>query len=126
MPRNEKSLNPRVNSNTDNQTSSEMEQETENDIHSDFSNQNNNNNPENNVEVEINVNNIENEIITDHSNNTYYPDKYKKCFIPQNDYAKKITLNTLKIMLIKIKEKSIKEKIKGSDEVYIINKLFEF
>ena len=122
MPRNEKSLNPRVNSNTDNQTSSEMEQETENDIHSDFSNQNNNNNPENNAEVEINVNNIENEIIIDDSNNTYYPDKYKKCFIPQNDYAKKITLNTLKIMLIKIKEKSINQKIKGSDEVYIINK----
>ena len=121
MPRNEKSLNTRVNINTDNQTASEMEQESEIDIHSQYSQQSNYNN-ENNVEVEINVNNIENEIIVDHSSNIYYPDRFKKCFIPENDLAKKITLNTLKIMLIKVKEKSMKEKIKGADEVYIINK----
>ena len=121
MPRNEKSLNTRVNLNIDNQTASEMEQESEIDIHSQYSQQSNYNN-ENNVEVEINVNNIENEIIVDHSSNIYYPDRFKKCFIPENDLAKKITLNTLKIMLIKVKEKSMKEKIKGSDEVYIINK----
>ena len=41
MPRNEKSLNTRVNLNIDNQTASEMEQESEIDIHSQYSQQSN-------------------------------------------------------------------------------------
>ena len=102
-----------------NQTTSEMEQE-ENEIHSSSSHPNNSNN---NL-IEIDVDNIQNETITDHSGFTYYPEKYKKCFLPQNDLAKEITLNTLKIMLIKIKIKAMKDIIKDSDEVFVINKLW--
>ena len=102
-----------------NQTTSEMEQE-ENEIHSSSSHPNNSNN---NL-IEIDVDNIQNETITDHSGLTYHPEKYKKCFLPQNDLAKEITLNTLKIMLIKIKIKAMKDIIKDSDEVFVINKLW--
>ena len=122
MPRAKKEMNSRSESHTDNQTSSEMEQE-ENDIHSSSSHPNNTNANNNNL-IEIDVDNIQNETIKDHSDFTYYPEKYRKSFLPQNDLAKEITLNTLKIMLIKIKFKALKDKLKDSDEIFVINKLW--
>ena len=105
---------------TDKQTTSEIEQE-ENNIHSSSSHPNNANEGNNNENlIEIDVDNIQNETITDHSGFTYYPEKFKKCFLPQNDLAKEITLNTLKIMLIKIKIKAMKDKIKDPEEVFVI------
>ena len=73
-------------------------------------------------EIEIDVNNIQNEIIDSQQGFTYYPDQLTRCFIPQNDLGKELTLITLKIFLIKLKIKSSKAKIKYSDELYIINK----
>ena len=122
MPKFSKEINTRTESNTDNQTSSEMEQENESEIHSHSSHPNNTDNNNNNI-PELKIDNIENEIIVDCSDSTYYPEKYKKCFLPQNDLAKEITLNTLRIMLIKIKTKAKKEeKIRLSDEIYVVNK----
>ena len=117
-------MNTRSKSHTDNQTNSEMEQE-ENYIHSYSSYLNNVIEENNNINlIELDVDNIQNETIIDNSGFTYYPEKYKICFLPQNDLAKEITLNTLKIMLIKIKIKVNKDKIKDSDEVFVINKLW--
>ena len=117
-------MNTRSKSHTDNQTNFEMEQE-ENYIHSYSSYLNNVIEENNNINlIELDVDNIQNETIIDNSGFTYYPEKYKICFLPQNDLAKEITLNTLKIMLIKIKIKVNKDKIKDSDEVFVINKLW--
>jgi len=123
MPRANKEMNTRSESHTENQTSSEMDQE-ENDIHSSLSHPNNTQENNNNNLIEIDVENIQNETITDHSDFTYYPEKYQKSFLPQNDLAKEITLNTIKIMLIKIKLKAMKDIIKDSDEIFVINKLW--
>ena len=115
-------MNTRSEPYTDNQTSSEMDQEG-NDIHSSLSHPNNTQENNNNL-IEIDVENIQNETITDHSDFTYDPEKYQRCFLPQNDLAKEIALNTLKITLIKIKLKAMKDIIKDSDEIFVINKLW--
>ena len=73
--------------------------------------------------LDLNVENIENEIIEDHSKNVYYPDKFKLCFIPQDEISKKVADITLKILLINIKLKSdIKGRCYKSNEVYVVNK----
>ena len=117
MPKPVKQITHNSNTHSDNQTSSEMEQEPENQIHSISSQSNTTQN-----EIELDIKNIENEEIVDHSNITYYPEKYKKCFLPLSDLAKEITLNTLRVMLVQIKVKASKNIYKGSDEIYIINK----
>ena len=82
--------------------------------------------PKSNDSLDLNVENIENEIIEDHSKNVYYPDKFKLCFIPQDDISKKVANITLKILLINIKLKSdIKNRYYKSNEVYVINKKTE-
>ena len=75
-------------------------------------------------EIEIDVNNIQNEVIESSTGFIYSPDQLPKCFIPQNDLAKELTLITLKIFLIRVKIKASmpKIKIKYSDELYIVNK----
>ena len=107
-------LHPNIN--TINQTNSEMEQEpeNENEIHPEIENNKINH-------LEIDITNIENETITDHSGYIYNPEKHKKCFLPQTEYAEKLTKITLKVMLAKIKEKTLKDKYEGHDEIYIIN-----
>ncbi len=82
----------------------------------------NNEKKENKNIPKINYDNIENEKLVDSSLNEYDPIKYKKCFLPQNDLAKQITLITLKVMLIKKKIKTLKQQYENTDEVYIINK----
>ena len=108
-------LHPNIN--TINQTNSEMEQEpeNENEIHPEIENNKINH-------FEIDITNIENETIIDHSGYIYNPEKHKKCFLPQTEYAEKLTKITLKVMLAKIKEKTLKDKYEGHDEIYIINK----
>ena len=72
---------------------------------------------------ELDLENIEKFIIDSESGYSYNPEEFKECFIPQNDLAKEITLNTLKVRLVKLSIKSNpKIKYKGSDEIYIINK----
>ena len=71
---------------------------------------------------EIDVKNIEQFIIESESGYSYEPEKFKECFLPQNDLAKEITTNTLKIALIKMTIKSQpRVQFKGADEIYIIN-----
>ena len=79
-------------------------------------------NPNNDEIIKIDVNNIENEIIESNSGYTYYPGQLSRCFIPQTDLAKEITLLTLKLFLINLKIKAAQKKVEGSDELYIINK----
>ena len=74
-------------------------------------------------DIKIDLYNIDKFIIDSDSGYSYEPDKFKECFIPQNDLAKEITLNTLKVFLVKVVIKSnSKKKVIGSDEMYIINK----
>ena len=58
----------------------------------------------------IDLKNIENEIIESYTGYPYYPDKFKKCFIPQSKYAEELMHLTLKIVLMKMKIQNIKEK----------------
>ena len=71
----------------------------------------------------IDLNNIENEIIESSTGYPYYPDKFKKCFIPQSKYAEELMHMTLKIVLMKMKIKNIKEKEKSlkTEDKYIVN-----
>ena len=101
--------------NSENQGDIEMEEEKDNES-------SDNDKKENEKIPKIDYNNIENEELVDASLNKYIPEKYKKCFLPQNDLAKQITLITLKVMLIKIKTKTLKQQYENSDEIYIINK----
>ena len=72
---------------------------------------------------EIDVKNIEQFIIESESGYSYEPEKFKQCFLPQNDLAKEITTNTLKVALVKMTIKSQpRVQFKGADEIYIINK----
>ena len=72
---------------------------------------------------ELDLENIEKFIIDSESGYSYNPEEFKDCFIPQNDLAKEITLNTLKVRLVKLSIKSNpKIKYKGSDEIY--NKIY--
>ena len=95
----------------------QMEEEKDNET----SNLNNEKKENKNI-PKINYDNIENEKLVDSSLIEYDPIKYKKCFLPQNDLAKQITLITLKVMLIKKKIKTLKQQYENTDEVYIINK----
>ena len=95
----------------------QMEEEMDNEI----SNLKNEKKENKNI-PKINYDNIENEKLVDSSLIEYDPIKYKKCFLPQNDLAKQITLITLKVMLIKKKIKTLKQQYENTDEVYIINK----
>ena len=95
----------------------QMEEEKDNET----SNLNNEKKENKNI-PKINFDNIENEKLVDSSLIEYDPIKYKKCFLPQNDLAKQITLITLKVMLIKKKIKTLKQQYENTDEVYIINK----
>ena len=95
----------------------QMEEEMDNEI----SNLKNEKKENKNI-PKINFDNIENEKLVDSSLIEYDPIKYKKCFLPQNDLAKQITLITLKVMLIKKKIKTLKQQYENTDEVYIINK----
>ena len=72
---------------------------------------------------EIDVKNIDQFIIDSESGYSYEPEKFKECFLPQNDLAKEITSNTLKVALVKMIIKSSKSKtqFKGANEIYIIN-----
>ena len=72
--------------------------------------------------IKIDVNNIQNEIVESENGYTYYPDQLTRCFIPQTDLAKELTLITLKMHLINMKIKSLKNKVEGADEFYLINK----
>ena len=96
-------------------------QEMEEDMDNEISNLKNEKKENKNI-PKINFDNIENEKLVDSSLNEYDPIKYKKCFLPQNDLAKQITLITLKVMLIKKKIKTLKQQYENTDEVYIINK----
>ena len=74
-------------------------------------------------EIKIDLNNIEKGKIDSDSGFSYYPEKFKECFLPQNDLAKEITLNSLRVFLVKIIIKSnSKQKVIGADEIYVINK----
>ena len=74
-------------------------------------------------DIKIDLDSIEKFIIDSDSGYSYYPDKFKECFLPQNDLAKQITLNTLKVFLVSVIIKSnSKKKVIGSDEIYVINK----
>ena len=72
--------------------------------------------------IKIDVNKIQNEVVDSEKGYTYYPDQLTRCFIPQNDLAKELTLITLKMILINMKIKASKKKVEGADEFYIINK----
>ena len=96
-------------------------QEMEEDMDNEISNLKNEKKENKNI-PKINFDNIENEKLVDSSLIEYDPIKYKKCFLPQNDLAKQITLITLKVMLIKKKIKTLKQQYENTDEVYIINK----
>ena len=72
--------------------------------------------------IKINVDNIQDEVIESGTGYTYTPGQLSKCFIPQNDLAKEITLLTLKMFLINVKIKASQGKVEGTDELYIINK----
>ena len=100
-----------------NSENKEMEEDMDNEI----SNLKNEKKENKNI-PKINFDNIENEKLVDSSLIEYDPIKYKKCFLPQNDLAKQITLITLKVMLIKKKIKALKQQYENTDEVYIINK----
>ena len=72
---------------------------------------------------ELDLENIDKFIVDSEEGYAYKPEEFEQCFKPQNDLAKEITLNTLKIRLVKISIKSNpKIKYKGSDEIYIINR----
>ena len=114
MPKSSKKAQINEEQNPENQ---EMEEEMDNET----SNLNNEKKENKNI-PKINYDNIENEKLVDSSLNEYDPIKYKKCFLPQNDLAKQITLITLKVMLIKKKIKTLKQQYENTDEVYIINK----
>ena len=118
MPKTSKKEPIQPEQNSENQGSVGMEEEKEMDNES----SNLNTNKENENKQKINFDNIENEEFEDSSQNKYIPERYKKCFLPQNDLAKQITLITLKVMLIKIKTKTLKQQYENSDEIYIINK----
>jgi len=79
-------------------------------------------NPRNDEIIKINVDNIQNEVIESNKGYTYTPGQLSKCFIPQTNLAKEITLLTLKLFLINVKIKASQNKVEGSDEIYIINK----
>ena len=79
-------------------------------------------NPRNDEIIKINVDNIQNEVIEIKTGYTYTPGQLSKCFIPQTNLAKEITLLTLKLFLINVKIKASQNKVEGSDEIYIINK----
>ena len=64
---------------------------------------------------------IEEEIIKDKNGYLYIPEKFEKCFIPQNDLATKIKSKTLKFILAKNKFSDRIIKTKGPKEVYVIN-----
>ena len=114
MPKSSKKAQINEEQNPENQ---EMEEEMDDET----SNLNNEKKENKNI-PKINFDNIENEKLVDSSLNEYDPIKYKKCFLPQNDLAKQITLITLKVMLIKKKIKTLKQQYENTDEVYIINK----
>ena len=114
MPKSSKKDQINEEQNSENQ---EMEEEMVNET----SNLNNEKKENKNI-PKINYDNIENEKLVDSSLIEYDPIKYKKCFLPQNDLAKQITLITLKVMLIKKKIKTLKQQYENTDEVYIINK----
>ena len=101
--------------NSGNQENTQMEEEKDDES-------SNNDKKENENIPKIDFTDIETKELEDSSQNKYDPEKYKKCFLPQNDLAKQITLITLKVMLIKIKTKTLKQQYENSDEVYIINK----
>ena len=65
---------------------------------------------------------IEEEEITDSSENTYIPERFSKCFIPQTEEAKTLSSVTLKLLLASKKYKERKIKHFGPREAYIINK----
>ena len=114
MPKSSKKAQINEEQNPENQ---EMEEEMDDET----SNLNNEKKENKNIH-KINIDNIENEKLVDSSLIEYDPIKYKKCFLPQNDLAKQITLITLKVMLIKKKIKTLKQQYENTDEVYIINK----
>ena len=117
MPKTSKQEQMHQEQNSGNQENIEMDEEKE--LENESSNLNND--KKENIS-KINFDNIEDEEFEDSSQNKYIPERYKKCFLPQNDLAKQITLITLKVMLIKIKTKTLKQQYENSDEVYIINK----
>ena len=92
-----------------------------------------NENPEeNSIELEeitpeeellVDSKNIENEIVESPRGFTYYPDRFKKCFIPQNELAVELTNKTLKLILTKMKQKVLKDKLKitKAEDKFIIN-----
>ena len=65
---------------------------------------------------------IENEVILDRSNNQYIPERFSKCFIPQNEEAKNLTNITLKFFLCKKKYRYRDVKLHLPKEVYIISR----
>ena len=65
---------------------------------------------------------IENEEIIDSSNNKYIPEQFSKCFIPQNEEAKKLTNITLRFFLCKKKYRNRQVKLHQPKEVYIISR----
>ena len=64
---------------------------------------------------------IEDEEYEDKSGNKYIPERFAKCFIPQNEEAKKLTSIALKYILCQKKFDNRKIKHNGPVEVYIIN-----
>ena len=69
----------------------------------------------------IDLTGIEDEEIEDNNGNIYKPERFNKCFIPQNDLAKTISSITLKFLLSKMKYTSRNPKIYGTEEIYIIS-----
>ena len=67
----------------------------------------------------INLIDIEKEIVMDDKGNTYIPERFNKCFIPQNDIAKEVKSIALKLILFKMKYWHRKEE---SKELYLISK----
>ena len=115
MPKSSKQDQIHQEQNSGNQENTQMEEEKDDES-------SNNDKKENENIPKIDFTDIETKELEDSSQNKYDPEKYKKCFLPQNDLAKQITLITLKVMLIKIKTKTLKQQYENSDEVYIINK----
>ena len=67
---------------------------------------------------------IEKEEIIDSSGFIYNQEKFNKCFIPENDLAKTISLITLKVLLSKKKYANRNIKTFGPKEVYIISRIW--
>jgi len=75
-------------------------------------------------EDNINLKDIEKERIIDAKNNEYIPERFNKCFIPQNDIAKEVKSIALKLILFRKKYRERSVKLENNRELYLISKIW--